>query len=158
MFGFLKKKKPVVIRDRYGVFTLEKDGCGYWGKVDWLGKTIFVTLCCDSREGITADKALESFHSLMENAPAWDARLKDRCAEELAGIDGMVEGWTWDKEVENPLLTKEEFKSRLTMGFVHIDSDGSLYFDLEPGDLFGDHGVGAYADISGQIGDIGLVD
>lgn len=158
MFGFLKKKEPVVIRDRYGVFTLEKNGRGYRGEVDWLGERISVTLGCDSREGITANKAMTALHSLMENAPAWDGRLKECCAEELSGKDGMVETWTEDENGENLLLSKEEFKNRLTMGFVHVHADGSLFFDLEPGDLFGDHGVSACADISGWIGDIGLVD
>ena len=151
MFGFLKKKEPVVIRDTYGVFVLEKNGRGYRGEVDWLGERISVTLSCDSREGITADKALTALHSLMENAPVWDARLKDRCCEDLSGAEGMVEIWKEDTDAQPVRIPKEKFRENLRMGFVHIHPDGSLFFDLEPGDLFGDHGIGMDADISGTI-------
>ena len=151
MFHFFKKKEPIVINDTYGVFALHKDRKCYEGTTVWLGKEMFVTLFCDSRETLTAEKALENFHKLMENAADWDKRIREQSARDMAGGGEMIEIWDEDENEEPLTVSKEEFTRRMSIGFVYLYPDGSIFFYYDLDNMFTDHGLGINADISGEL-------
>ena len=151
---FMPKKKPkpepVVIRDSFGTFTLDKGN--FCGEVNLLGREISVFLESDGEGKATADSALKSLHAFVPKAEEWDARIKIFAAEEFAGKDGTVETWGGcDSDSEGEIISKEEFMSRVKMNFIQFYSDGSIFLDYSLDDMFTDHGLGVHADISGKI-------
>lgn len=161
LFGRRAPKKPlVVIQDYLGEFTLDpnRNYPKFEGNVNWCGDVCSVYLDPDDYESFTADQALSILHRLMEQAEDWDRRLKTYSAEGKAEEDGLVHIWGSPDQLNEdvPPVTKEEYISRMSMGFMHVMADGSLYFDFCLDEMFTDHGEGIDAMIDGTICSAGL--
>ena len=75
----------------------------------------------------------------------------------MCNKDGMVEIWgDWDEESEAEPITKDEFLSRISIGFIHINPVDEIYFDYNLDGMFTDHGYGIYANFSSEILSFGL--
>lgn len=161
LFGRRAPKKPlVVIQDTFGEFTLDpnRNYPKFEGSVNWCGDICSVYLEPDDDEAFTAKQALSVLHRLMEQAENLDRRLKAYSAEEKAEEDGLVHIWGSPDQLNEdvPPITKEEYISRMSMGFLHVMADGSLYFDFCLDEMFTDHGEGIDAMIDGTICSAGL--
>ena len=149
---FKKKPEPIVINDALGSFILEEKYKLYEGKINWLGQDVSVSLHCDNVDSLTANITLENLRKIMAKAADWDKKLRQSAVEDMAGEDGMIEIWgdEMDSDDNIPPITAEEFLSRISLSFMHIYPNGEIYFDYDLDGMFTDHGLGIYADISGE--------
>ena len=156
---FNKKPEPIVINDELGTFTLknpEKDKF-YDGTVNWLGVDVGVSLRLDSSDSLTADITLKNLHEIVAQAADWDKKLRQYAVEDMCDEDGLIEIWgDWDEEDEASPITKEEFLSRISLGFMHVYPNDEIYFDYDLDGMFTDHGLGIFANTSGEILSSGL--
>lgn len=152
---FRRKPEPLIINDPLGKFTLQnpKKDNTYEGEIDWLGTEVFVDLETDGPDSHTADAALKILRKIAEETAQWDRRLRQYAAEEMSDGDGKVEVWEGDEDSDDgySYLTKEEFISRISMGFIHINKDGTIAFYYDTDGMFTDHNLEIRADISGEI-------
>ena len=144
------KPEPVVMGDSLGTFTLNKEN--FCGEVTLLGRGISVFLETDGKGNNTAGTALKSLHTFISKAAEWDTNIKKFAADDFADENGMIETWGGcENDSEGEIISKEEFMRRIEMNFIQFYRDGSLFFDYSLDDMFTDHGLGIYADISGAI-------
>lgn len=158
---FRKKPNPIIINDELGTFILKnplKDKT-YDGEISWLGREVSVSLYCDSGDSLTADIALENLRKIAAESADWDKRLRQCAVEYMASEDGSVEIWgdAADSGDTIPPITTEEFLSRISLGFMYVYPNGQIYFDFDLDEMFTDHGLGIYANISGEISSVGLM-
>lgn len=161
MSFFRKKPEPLVIHDELGTFVQKDPGKdkAYSGEVSWLGENVYVDLYCDSDGSQTADIALGNLRKLVDNADDWDKKIRKYIADDMSDEDGMVEIWGDDEDTDEDdvsQITREEFLSRISVGFINIYPDGEIFFDYNMDEMFSDHGMGVNADISGEISSCGL--
>ena len=97
-----------------------------------------------------ADAALAHLCGIMAEAGEWDRRLRAYAADEMAGGDGWIETWE-DEDSGGSRRTREEFIRRLSIGFIRVHRDGTLFFYYDLDGMFTDHGLGIHANISGEI-------
>ena len=156
------KHKSIVIESKYGIFTSHKfgkNGVVFDGKINWLDDIVDVSLHTSSTESLMADKSLEILCKIAENATEWDKKLRQYGADEFSDDNGMIEIWGNDENNNDSLpqtITKDEFISRISLGFMWIYPDGKVYFDYNLNEMFTDHGLGITANISGEIISCGL--
>lgn len=156
------KHKSIVIESKYGIFTSHKfgkNGVVFDGKINWLDDIVDVSLHTNSTESLMADKSLEILCKIAENATEWDKKLRQYGADEFSDDNGMIEIWGNDENNNDSLpqtITKDEFISRISLGFMWIYPDGKVYFDYNLDEMFTDHGLGITANISGEIISCGL--
>lgn len=150
---FKGKPKPLVIHDELGTFTLKHPGkdSAYKGTIQWLDTESLVSLEIDNGETMTASTALETLHRIAADAAGWDKRIREYAANDMADSNGIIETWEDDGDDGFSFLTKEAFISRISIGFIYIHSDGSIFFDYDLDGMFTDHGLGVSVDISGEI-------
>lgn len=154
------RERTVVINDELGVFSIDpvKDDC-FSGTINWLdSEECYVHLERDSSDEATAVKTLKILHKLCGNMPEWDRRLKEYSAENAeVNEDKMIEIWGSGNETEEEcIITKEEYISRMSLGIIHISTDGDILFLFELDGMFTDHAMAIRANISGEISDEGL--
>ena len=148
---FKRKPEPLVLHSELGTFVLEhpqKDRF-YEGELSWLGTEVSVDL--EAGSGETADAAMGHLRRIMASAADWEERVRAFAAEELSGGGRTIETWEEDGEGGASELTREAFLRRVSIGFIRIHADGELYFYYDMDGMFTDHGLGVYANISGEI-------
>lgn len=150
---FRPKPDPLVIHDELGTFTLKRPNqdTDYEGTINWLGAEASVSLEIDSRERLTADTALENLRRIAASAAEWDRKIRQFAAEDMADSDGRIEIWEEDGNGDYSRITKEEFIRRISIGFIHIYADETIFFYYNPDEMFTDHGLGIRAMVSGEI-------
>lgn len=157
---FRKKPEPLVIHDELGTFIMKDpvNDRSYSGEISWLGENVYVDLYCSSDGSHTADIALGNLRRLVENADDWDKKVREYIADDMSDEDGTVEIWGDDEDDEDDVsqITREEFLSRISAGFINIYPNGDIFFDYNLDEMFTDHGMGVSADISGEISSCGL--
>lgn len=157
---FRRKPESFTIDDALGVFTLEnpKKDNAYEGMINWLGAEALVDLETDGTDNHTADTALGNLRRIAEETAQWDRRLREYAAEEMSEGDGTVEIWEGDgdNDADYSYITKEEFISRLSIGFIRINKDGTIVFYYDMDEMFTDHTLEIRANISGEIRCAGL--
>ncbi|MBQ8011777.1 MAG: DUF2262 domain-containing protein [Oscillospiraceae bacterium] len=129
LFGRREPKKPlVIIQDALGEFTLDPNQkfLQFEGSINWCGEICHVYLQPDGDGVFTAERSLAVLHRLMEQAEDWDQRLKAYSAEEKAEEDGLVHIWGSPDQLNEdvPPITKEEYISQMSMGFLHVMAAG----------------------------------
>lgn len=152
---FRKKPEPIVINDELGSFILknpEKDKL-YKGKINWLGESAYVNLHCDSADSLVANSALEYLRKIVAKADDWDKKIREYVADDMSDEAGMVEIWgdSMNSDDDVSLITREEFLSRISIGFIDIEPNGDIFFDYDLDGMFTDHGMGIDANISGEM-------
>lgn len=157
---FRRKPESFTIDDALGVFTLEnpKKDNAYEGMINWLGAEALVDLETDGTDNHTTDTALGNLRRIAEETAQWDRRLREYAAEEMSEGDGTVEIWEGDgdNDADYSYITKEEFISRLSIGFIRINKDGTIVFYYDMDEMFTDHTLEIRANISGEIRCAGL--
>lgn len=150
---FRRKPEALVIQDELGTFLLEHPQSDrfYEGTVPWPPEEeALVDLEIDGGEPPAADAALAHLCGIMAEAGEWDRRLRAYAADEMAGGDGWIETWE-DEDSGGSRRTREEFIRRLSIGFIRVHRDGTLFFYYDLDGMFTDHGLGIHANISGEI-------
>ena len=78
----------------------------------------------------------ETAARLFEQAGDWDRRARDLAAEELLSVKN--ENWVGD---DGTPLSREEFKSRMTLESISLNPCSCIQFFFDDGDLFAGHTI-----------------
>ena len=160
LFGKEKtaKPEPIVITNELGSFTSDGGGRVFEGEVDWCGNRVTVFLQPDENNDSEINQSFEILRRLLSNAVEWDNRLREYSANDFLDDDGLIHIWGSPEQLHEDVepVTKEEFISRISLGFMDISPNGDIYFDYSLDDMFTDHGEGIFANISGEIFSAGL--
>ena len=116
----------------FGRFTFDERLDWFETKTDWLGCRVSLSLGMDADGRGDAETAAR----LFEQAGDWDRRARDLAAEELLSVKN--ENWVGD---DGTPLSREEFKSRMTLESISINPGPFIQFFFDDGDLFAGHTI-----------------
>lgn len=125
--------KPVVVRNEFGEFELDKDFNWFEGKIGYLGDTCIVRFSVEQGEAI-AEKQLNRLGAITKDLADWDEKVKKYATQELFDL---VNDWC-EEERE---ITEEEFWQRICVMNINIEPDGSVEVELDNDDMFTDHSI-----------------
>ena len=125
--------KPVVIRNEFGEFELDKDLNWFEGKIGYLGDTCIVRFSVEQGEAI-AEKQLNRLGAITKDLADWDEKVKKYATQELFDL---VNDWC-EEERE---ITEEEFWQRIRVMEINIDPDGAVEVELDNDEMFTDHSI-----------------
>lgn len=138
-------KKPVVVHDNAGDFTLNRDLNWFEGKIDWLGNPCSVNIEPDEDNNLSIEPALIILNKIIENIEKFDDKIRNFAADEL--LEGANEYAADDDE---PPVTHEEFRKRMKIEAINFESDGSAGIYFEDDDMFWGHTIVIYTDEHGE--------
>ena len=75
-------------------------------------------------------------HSLDLGQEEWNRRIRDYAVKELLAVEN--ESWI---DQDEPELTPDDFKDRMTLESITVDPNGSFDFWHDDGDLFWGHAI-----------------
>lgn len=162
---------PVAIEDStLGTFLLEREYSWFEGSVDWLGSECEVYLITDEEDGETAEKAYAHFQALYQDRAAWDDKFRQSAADELLELandwynpDDYGENFDDDFDADENLdddempIKRDEFLRRLSIGSIEIDDEGDMTVYYNADEMFTDHAIVIYAEISGKISSASII-
>lgn len=139
-------RRPVVIEDELGSFTLNRELSQFEGEIDWLGNECSIMLQADEEYGDCADNALAALHNICADVVGWDSRLRAFAAEELTD---SANDWRGDEETEE--ITPESFAQRITLAFIDIDEEGGIAVFFDDDGMFASHSIHIEGNADGQL-------
>src|SRR5262249_31661710 len=126
-------QKPVTIEDAFfGKFTLDRRVNWYETTATW--KSTNVKLRLSVEEGEDPRPLFTMPRYLWESQNIWDERVYNCAVEELLQLKN--DSWLGEDEKE---FTPEQFKSKMSLSSITLDSEGSIEFWFDDGDLFWGH-------------------
>ncbi len=115
---------------------LDRISLDYRGLVSWGTQQIRLSLGKDTGSGEGAAAALAVTRTLWRDSEEWDRRLRDYAVQEL--LDLKNDSWL---DEEEPPVSPEQFRRRMTLEAVSVAPDGEFTFTYGDGDLFGGHAI-----------------
>lgn len=155
--------KAAVLENELGSFKLidNKNHSYYNGYSVWHGAEdkILATVNCD--ENGSADKGFKRLAELVENSAELEKALLDYTLKSFVDSDNPeapIEIWgSGDDEDEADTVSPEEFRKRVSMGFIYIEADGeTLDIDIDLDGMFTDHAFMIFVDKDGNFTDNGI--
>ena len=135
--------KPVVIRNEFGEFELDKDFNWFEGKIGYLDDTCIVRLSVEQGE-TNVEKQLSKLGEITKDLAAWDEKVKKYATQELFDLAN-----DWCEEERE--ITEEEFCQRICVMGINIDLDGSIEVELDNDEMFTDHCIVIDIDENGNF-------
>ena len=135
--------KPIVIRNEFGEFKLDKNFDWFEGEIGYLGDTCIVRLSVKQGETI-AEKQLSRLGAITKDLADWDEKVKKYATQELSGLAN-----DWCEEERD--ITEEEFCQRICVMEINIDPDGSAEVELDNDEMFTDHYIVIEIDENGNF-------
>ena len=123
--------EPVVLRNRFGTFTLDRTYDWYAGEIDYLGEPCEAYL---QVEDGTTDAAFQL------------SRLCELCGD-LAAVDRRVRAYAADEMLEDACewceddLDRATFMKAISPVSVSVSEDGSVEFAFDDADIFAGHTI-----------------
>ncbi len=134
-------KRPIIYTDSVlGNFTLDRKLNWYTGNIMWNGKSVTLDLSVDDSESI--EQSLQVAKALFEDQVTWNNRICDYAASKLLQLKN--EYWLGDEDDEEEQedeVTLNQFKARISIETISIDTDGEFEFWYNDGDLFWGHSI-----------------
>jgi len=128
-------QQPVTFEDpSLGTFTLDRRVDWFSGTVAWEGHPISLNLSGSETHKVL--DALKTAHALWKSPNTWNRRIRDYAVEKLLPLKN--ESWLDENE---PALTPDEFRARMTLQSITVYPDGSFDFWHNDGDLFWGHSI-----------------
>ncbi len=127
---------------RFGTLTFDSTYEHYGATVTWAGKSIELILEAEEEEQLEA--ALDVALNLWNDQTMWNNRILDFTVQEKLDLYNDI----W-REDDDPELTPEEFKSRISLATVCVYPGGEFEFHYGDGDLFASHMIA----VSGSLRD-----
>ena len=135
--------KPIVIRNEFGEFKLDKNFDWFEGEIGYLGDTCIVRLSVEQGETI-AEKQLSRLGAITKDLADWDEKVKKYATQELSVLAN-----DWCEEERE--ITEEEFCQRICVMEINIDPDGSVEVELDNDEMFTDHCIVIDIDENGSF-------
>lgn len=136
-----KLKKPVTYSDSiFGTLTFDRQFNWYTGNVMWNGKSVTLDLSVDDPENI--EPSLQIAKALWQDQITWNNCISDYAVEKLLQLKN--EYWLGDEDDEEEQeeeVTPQQFKARMSLETISIDTDGEFEFWHNDGDLFFGHSI-----------------
>jgi len=134
-------QKPVTYEDtRFGTFTFDRRGRSYTANPSWNSTSIFLELVAEKPDDLKS--SLKAAYALWDDQASWNKRVQDYAVQKLLPIKN--ESWL---EEDEPELTSEQFKSRMTLESITVYPDGFFDFWHNDGDLFWGHAIQVSGDL-----------
>jgi hypothetical protein len=138
---------PVVVATaRFGDLTLDRRLEIFVAAAQWNGKPI--SLCFHTGEVAELNEYIKTAEELWDYQAEWKRRVDDFAAQQLLPVKNDY----WLQDGERP-FTEAQFKARMTLQQISIQSEGGFEFWHHDGDLFWGHAI----QIAGSLKD-GLMD
>lgn len=135
-------RKPVILSDsELGEFVLDKDLRMFTGTIMWLEKKVFVYLDVQVDNQISWTKAINNLRKLSKSQENFDLELRQFAVDRLLDTAN-----SWQEEVNKPKLTQNEFKQRISLSGLSLNSN-KFEFDFSNDIIFRGHSIR----ISGNI-------
>ena len=145
-----ERQKSVTIESaRFGQFTLNRRVGWFEAKTEWCGVRIRLTLPVENNEG--PEESIRLAEKLWDAQSDWDQRVTHFATAELLPL----KNGTWLNEDESP-LTAEEFKKKMKLESVTVNTDGTLEFWFNDGAMFGEHAIRVGANFTDGPIDAGI--
>lgn len=126
-------QKPVTHEDsRFGTLTLDRRVDWWEAEAQWNGQA--VKLHVDG--GADPAPGLRTAYALWDDQPGWTQRVQQYAVDDLLKLKN--DNWRDDDE---PEVSAEEFKSKMTLESITVHADGSFSFWHDDGDLFYGHAI-----------------
>ncbi|MBI3853442.1 MAG: DUF2262 domain-containing protein [Verrucomicrobia bacterium] len=146
----LELQKPVTYRDeRFGVFTLDRRVNWYEAEISWASKNIRLSLSTDESKEIKQSLALAQ--ALWNSQRDWSERIAEYAVTKL--LDLKNDTWLGEDEEE---LSREQFKSKMSLNSITVNPNGSFEFWYDDGDLFWGHSIRVSGTLSEGPNDAGI--
>lgn len=152
----MKALLPVILHvDGIGDFEWKRyrTCSSFDGKISWCGQMVDVELESDGPGTKTANRAIAVLHRIYPMQHELTQEVFHKCAENLAGNDGLIE--TWQKKL--PYITKEEFLKKLSVSLIYIFQDGSVDIEIGLDEMFAEHAMNVEITPEGEIVVNGLI-
>jgi hypothetical protein len=140
-------RRIVYPHPRFGDFVLRQYGDVWSAAVDWVvsvtwaGSKIWLDMPGDRETGPDA-RALETTTTLWDNQADWNQRIKDYAVQELQ--PGKNRDWL---DYHEPPVSPAEFRARMKLETISIDSSGGFAFYFDDGFLFFDRNIRVTGDL-----------
>lgn len=127
--------KPVVMKsERFGNLTLDRSIGWFEAKAEWNGKLLRV--CFHTGENLDVSASREVAEKLWDSQASWKQKVDNFAVQELLQIKN--DSWLNDND---PVVTADQFKSKMTLQSISIYPDGRIEFWHADGDLFWGHSI-----------------
>jgi hypothetical protein len=129
-------RKPVIISDsELGEFVLNKDLRMFTGTIKWLGKKVSVHLDVQVDNQASWTKAMNNLRKLYLVQENYDLELRQFVVDRLLDTAN-----SWQEEVSKPKLTQNEFKQRISLSGLSLNSS-KYQFDFSDDNIFRGHTI-----------------
>lgn len=138
-------KKPVTLTDEVlGEFHLDKDLELFEGEIDWLGKSVLVSMDVDRLDESTWQQALSVLRVLFDQQIEKDRAFKDFAADKLLTL---AREWQQSEDEPGPEVSKKDFMDKMTLSTLAVTSEDNYVAFYDDGDLFWGHAITVYGNL-----------
>lgn len=131
----LELQEPVTFEDeRFGVFTLDRSVDWYEAVVPWGPTDIRLTL--SPAKGEDAKDCLTTAYAIWDFQSVWHERITNYVVTEFLSLKNDT--WLDEDEAE---LNAEQFKSRLELSSITVETNGKFEFWFDDDGLFLGHSI-----------------
>lgn len=142
------KNKPL-LDPILGKLKFNKDTEWWEGTLHWNSTQICIQLSATDANDL--QKAIESGRTIFENIENFERLAKEFAAEKL--LDLRNDNWLEEDQDET---SPEEFKSKISLDSIYVDSKGLFSFYFDDGDLFWGHSIETEGSISDGFSDASI--
>lgn len=132
-----------------GELTFDKATEWWEGSIYWNETVITIQLSATDTNDL--QKATKIGNTICENIENFDRLAKEIAAEKL--LDLRNNNWLEEDQDED---SPEDFKLKMSLKSIFIDSKGCFSFDFDDGDLFWGHSIVAEGSISDGFTDASI--
>lgn len=145
----LKKRylEPVVMQNELGEFRLVRNDNHFSGQVDYFNDKCFVYLNVEEGE-TTVGMQFDILRRILGNLKAWDENNREYASDMLLELAN-----DWSEEN----ITKEQFKQRIGVPDITIDTDGTVQLMFDSDDMFTDHSIVIEIDENGNYANADII-
>lgn len=141
----IQLQKPVIIEDSVlGKLTLDRTIDIFECDNSWLEGEVSFSLSCDEDGSI--ESILPKSYSILQSAKLWDSKTKEFSAKKLLELKNDT--WLGEDESE---FTESQFIEKMSLSTISFETDGSMTFWFDDGDLFWGHTISVTVDENDQL-------
>lgn len=145
----IEDSAPVVLRNEFGEFNLNRKYYQFEGRIDYLGEKCQIYLETKEREDI-AEIQLKKLGEIYNDVPNWDLKIKKYASQELLKL---ANDWREDEKEIN----EENFIERISMQSITIYENGAVEVMLDGDNMFTDHSIMIDIDEHGNFTGVDIV-
>jgi hypothetical protein len=149
-----ERAKPVVLDTKlFGKLVLDRSIDYFAGQTTWNGKEVKVSFECES--GYDISRAVGVAEAIWQDQPGWQQRVENCAVEQM--LETKNDHWLEEEEVDyeddnyeypEP-LSPEQFKARMKLETIQVDSRGRFEFWFDDDYMFYGHSILVQGNLDG---------